>query len=324
MKAVVYDRYGGPEVLRLEDVKRPTPGPGEVLVRVVAAGVATGDRHLMRGDPFLVRLVFGLRRPKLRILGSDVAGRVEAVGPGVTEFAPGDDVFGHLADAGFGGFAEYVVAPVGAVVAKPEGVSFEQAAAVPGSALAALQGLRDTGRLTSGHRVLVNGASGGVGPFAVQIARTMGAHVTGVCSTRNIDFVGSLGADRVVDYTVEDALDGHQRYDLVLDAAAHRSVRASLRAVMPGGAYVLVGGAGGVTVQAMLLGPFLGRATGKRVAFFITKVVRADLATLAGMMARGELTAEVDVRPGLEAVPGALRHIESKRGRGKVVVALQA
>lgn len=323
MRAVVYDRYGGPEVLRTEEVETPTPGSGEVLVRVVAAGVATGDRHLLRGDPFLVRLMFGLRRPKLRVLGSDVSGRVEAVGPDVTEFQPGDAVLGHLADAGFGGFAEYVVAPVAALVEKPKNVSFEEAAAVPGSALAALQGLRDAGGLAHGQRVLVNGASGGVGPFAVQIARALGGRVTGVCSGRNVEFVRSLGADRVVDYTKEDPFDGRETYDLVLDAAAHRGVRRSLRAVVPGGAYVLVGGASRVTLQAMLLGPLLTRATGKRVAFFITKVDGNDLATLASMMAGGELSAEIDRREGLEAVPDALRHIESKRGRGKVVVALE-
>ena len=322
MKAIVYERYGGPEVLELTEVDAPVPEDREVLIRLAAAGVATGDRLLMRGKPFLVRAVFGLFRPRLRILGSDIAGTVEAVGMEVSSFQAGDAVFGSTADAGFGGFAEYVCAPPEALVVKPETLAFEEAAAIPGSALAALQGLRDAGGLEEGQSVLVNGASGGVGTFAVQIAKAMGAEVTGVCSTPNVELVRSLGADRVIDYTKEDFRTEEARYDLVLDAAAFRTVWATLRAVAPGGTYVMVGGSSGTTLQAMAFGKLLSIVTGKRVVFFITKPVRKDLETLSDMAEAETLKPVIDRRFRLAEVPEAIRYLESGESCGKVVVSM--
>lgn len=320
MRAVTFERYGGPEVLRLQQLEKPVPDEREVLVRIEASGVATGDGLVMRGTPFMVRLVFGLTKPKVHVLGSDLAGVVEAVGSEVDELAPGDEVFGSTADAGFGTFAEYVTAPVEALAPKPAGLSFEEAAVVPGSALAALQGLRDAGGLESDQRVLVNGASGAVGHYAVQIARALGAHVTGTCSTPNVDFVRSLGADEVIDYTRDDFRSLERTWDLVLDLAAFRPVRESLRAVERGGTYVMVGGSGGVTAQAILLGPILSKIAAKRVVFFITKPDPKDLRTLTRMIDEGALRPHVDRRFTLEEVPEAIRYLESGASRGKVVV----
>ncbi len=325
MKAVVFDRYGGPELLRLEDVETPTPSAGEVRVRIAAAGVATGDRHVMRGQPFLVRLVFGLRRPRLRTLGSDVSGRVDAVGPGVTSLRVGDEVFGSTADHGFGGFAEYVAAPATAFVPKPARSSWVDAAAVPGSALTALQALRRAGvspDAEPGLRVLINGASGGVGTFAVQIARAYGAHVTGVCSGPNVALVRSLGADHVIDYTMEDFRTGGARWDAIVDTAAHRPFRESLPALVSGGRYVFVGGSSGPTNRAMLLGPVWSRLSDKTVAFLISSATPDDLEELARLLSLGELRPVVERTFALEEVPEAIRWLESGEGRGKIVVDL--
>jgi NADPH:quinone reductase-like Zn-dependent oxidoreductase len=324
MRAIAYERYGGPEVLHLEELETPVPADDQVLVRLAAAGVATGDRLLMRGEPFFVRLMFGLRKPKLRVLGSDVAGRVEAVGERVTSLRPGDEVFGSTADAGFGGFADYVCVPPEVLVDKPESLSFEEAAAVPGSALAALQGLRDAGELQAGQTVLINGASGGVGTYAVQIAKAMDAEVTGVCSTGNVDLVRSLGADRVVDYTREDFRDGGTQYDLVLDCAAFRSVLATLPAVRRGGSYVMLGGSARTTMEAMALGSVLTLVTGKRVVFFITKPKRADLETLRAMSDNKTLVPVIDRTFALPELAEAMRYLESGSSHGKVVATMDA
>jgi NADPH:quinone reductase-like Zn-dependent oxidoreductase len=322
MKAVVYDRYGPPEVLNLTEVEKPTPGHGEVLVRVESASVGAGDWHLMRGTPFLVRLMFGLRKPKNPTLGSSVAGRVEAVGPSVEGLRPGDEVWGELSDYGFGGFAEYVCVPEAALGGKPGGLTFEEAAAVPGSALPALQGLRDKGRIQPGQRVLINGASGGVGTFAVQLAKSFGAEVTGVCSTGNVELVRSLGADHVVDYTKEDFSRSGKRYDLILDAAAFRPLRDHLRALAPKGIYVLVGGAMAQTFKVMLLGPLIFRATKKKASFFISAPNQEDLAFLKGLAESKEVAPVIDRRYSLEQVPEAIGYVEMGHARGKVVIAL--
>ena len=322
MRAIVYDRYGPPEVLRLEEVDKPIPGDADVLVRVVAASASAGDWHLMRGEPFLVRLMFGLRRPKIRVLGSSIAGRVEAVGNGVKRFRPGDEVFGDLSDCGFGGFAEYACVPETALVAKPAGTTFEAAAAVPGSALPALQGLRDKGRIGAGKRVLVNGASGGVGTFAVQIAKYFGAEVTGVCSTRNIEMVCALGADRVIDYTKEDFTRNGRRYDLILDAAAFRPLRDHLRALAADGTYVLVGGAMAQTFKVMLFGPLISMVRGKKAAFFISAPNQEDLVALKDMVEAEQVTAVIDRRYDLNEVPEAIRYVETGHARGKVVITI--
>lgn len=320
MKAVVLEGYGPPERLRLQEVPRPTPGDGELRVRMEAAAVAAGDWHLMRGDPFLVRLMFGLRRPRFAVLGSDVAGIVEEVGPGVTRFQPGDAVVGHLSEHGFGAFAEEACAPESAWAPKPEALTFAEAAAVPGSALAALQGLRDHGKVQAGERVLVNGASGGVGHMAVQIAKALGADVTGVCSSRNVDMVRSLGADRVIDYTREDFTRTGDSWDLILDAAAFRPTREHLPALVPGGRYVLVGGDFRRTLEVMLLGPLQSALAGKKLFFYVTKPTQADLAYLMELAGRGALRAVIDRRYPLAQVPEAVAYQETGRARGKVVI----
>lgn len=320
MRAVVFDRYGPPDVLRLEEVPAPVPSGDQVLVRVAAAGVAAGDWHLMRGKPFPIRLMTGVRRPRLRILGSDVAGRVEAIGPEVTRLQKGDAVVGHLFAHGFGAFAELVCAPEHAFARHPEGLSVAEAAALPGSALAALQGLRDHGAVRAGQRVLVNGASGGVGTAAVQIAKSLGAEVTGVCSGRNAEFVRGLGADDVIDYTREDFAGSGRQWDVILDAAAFRSVGASLSVLVPGGRYVLVGGDFRRNLEIMLLGPILSALGGRRLLGFVTKATHEDLVHLRDLAAAGKLRPPLDRRFPLDEVPHAIAYVETGRARGKVVI----
>lgn len=309
MKAAVRSRYGPPEVIRVEDAPQPTPGEGEVLVEVHAASVNAADWHLLRGDPFLVRLTSGLRTPKQRILGADIAGRVAALGPHVHEFEAGDEVFGDLSASGFGAFAEYVSVPAQALVHKPANLTFEEAAAVPLAAITALQGLRDNGGIRSGQRVLITGASGGVGSFAVQLAKNFGAHVTGVCSGGKIDFVRSLGADEVIDYIAEDFTTRPERYDLIFDAGAFRPVLATRRALAPGGSYVMVGGANGPMMQALLM----GRA-------FLAKPNREDLTTIKELIEAGSLRPVVDEVFPLQRVPEAIAYMEAGKVRGKVVI----
>src|SRR5256714_3956557 len=245
MKAIVYHTYGSPDVLKLQEVQKPVPQDDEVLVKVHATSVNAGDWHLLRGKPFLMRLMgFGLLKPKHQILGSDIAGRVEAVGRSVKQFQPGDEVFGNTAEYGFGGFAEYVSVPEEALVLKPANLSFEEAAAVPQAALTALQGLRDKGQIQKGQKVLIHGAGGGVGTFAVQIAKSFGAEVTAVCSTRNLDIAHSIGADHVIDYTQEDFTKNGKLYDLIIAVNGYHSIFDYKRALSPRGMYVMTGGSG--------------------------------------------------------------------------------
>jgi NADPH:quinone reductase-like Zn-dependent oxidoreductase len=327
MKAIAQDRYGSPEVLRLTEVERPVPAEREVLVRVRAASVNARDWHVMRGDPYVARLAFGLRRPSPRVRGTDLAGRVEAVGGGVTRFRPGDDVFGE-AD---GAFAEYVAAPQDAVAPKPAAWTYEQAAAVPLAGNTALMGLRDAAGVQAGQRVLVNGASGGVGTFAVQIAASMGAEVTAVCSPRNTDLVAALGADHVVDYTREDFTRGGRRYDVVLDLVGNRSLTAFRRALTPTGTLVLSGGGvsrGGVSGRGSLLGPVALMLKGRLAAGFVRQRVTVltatpsseNLAALAALAEAGSLTPSVDRSYPLSEVPEALRYVEVEHARAKVVI----
>jgi NADPH:quinone reductase-like Zn-dependent oxidoreductase len=266
MKAMVYTNYGSPDVLKLKEIQKPTPQNDEVLIHVRGAAVNAGDRLLLRGDPFMIRLTAGLRKPKHQILGADVAGRVAAVGRNVTQFQPGDDVFGDLSDSGFGAFAEYVAAPAHAVALKPARMTFEEAAAVPSAAITALQGLRDQAQIQPGQKVLINGASGGVGTFAVQIAKALGAEVTAVCSTRHVARVRSLGADHVIDYQQEDYTQNGRQYDVILDAAAYRSLADNQRALAPEGVYVLVGGSGGLFLQVRYWGDGAPRRKGSSSA----------------------------------------------------------
>jgi NADPH:quinone reductase-like Zn-dependent oxidoreductase len=324
MHAIVQSEYGGPEVLDFADVERPTPNPDEVLVRVVAASVGAGDWHLMRGEPFLIRLIYGgYRRPKFPTPGVDIAGQVEAIGRDVTDFKPGDEVLADLSEHGFGGFAEYVCVPANAVVQKPETVSFETAAAIPTSAVAALQALRDAGELQSGEHVLINGASGGVGTFAVQIAKYLGAEVTAVCSTAKMELVRSIGADHVVDYTAEDVTTTGNQYDLVLDTAGSHSMRSYGRILTPTGRYVMVGGPTRRFVAAMALGPVLSALGRRRYGGFSLKPNPDDLRFLSELLEPGDLTPVIDQRYPLEQVPDAIRNLEAGRATGKLVITVE-
>jgi NADPH:quinone reductase-like Zn-dependent oxidoreductase len=320
MKAIVYRKYGPPDVLQLEEIPKPTPADDRVLVKVHAASANPADWHVMRGDPFFLRLMVGLLKPKRTILGADIAGRVEAVGKDVDQFQPGDEVFGDVSQSGFGAFAEYAAVPETALVLKPAGVTFEEAAAVPLAALSALQGLRDRGKLQPGQKVLINGASGGVGTFAVQIAKAFGAEVTGVCSTRNVDLVRSIGADQVIDYTREDFTRRSVRYDLILDAAAFRSVGDYRRALKPNGTYVMVGGSTARMFQLMLLRPWFAMTGGKKMDLLLSKPNQEDLLVLKGLIETRKLAPVIDRRYQLNEVPEAIRYLEQGHARGKVVI----
>lgn len=323
MKAIVQVEYGSAEVLRLEDVDQPILQDNEVLVRVYAASVNAGDWHLMRGTPFFSRLLFGgLLKPKIKILGCDMAGRVEAIGKDVTQFQPGDEVFGDLSESGFGAFAEYICATETALALKPVTATFEEAATVPGAALAALQGLRDVGQIQPGQKVLINGASGGVGSFAVQIAKAFGAEVTAVCSTKKMDMVRAIGADHVIDYTQVDVTKNGQHYHLILDAAAYRSVLDYLPALTPEGTYVLVGGSTAQFFQVMFVSPWISRTSRQKVKSLASKPNQADLVILRDLMVAGKIVPWIDRRYNLSEVPAAIRHLEQRQVLGKVAISV--
>ena len=319
MKAIVQRRYGAPAVLALEDLPQPEPGPGEVLVRVRAASLFAGDVHVVRGTPFFVRFATGLRRPRNPIPGIDLAGVVEGTGPGVTDLRAGDEVFGFAA----GSLAELVCVPADHLVRRPADLTLEQAAAVPEAGVTALQGLRDHGRVRAGQRVLVIGASGGVGTFAVQIAKALGAEVTGVCGAANLELVRSLGADHVIDHTRTDASATGERYDVVLQLAGTASPRRLRRALVPGGTLVLCNGQGRMAgvdriLAAVLLDPFVR----ERLVVFVTKENGADLATLAAMIESGQVRPVIDRTYPLAEAADALRYLEAGHARGKVVIAV--
>jgi NADPH:quinone reductase-like Zn-dependent oxidoreductase len=322
MKAVVQGTYGSPDVLELTDIGRPVVGDGDVLVRVHAAGVDPGVWHLMTGMPYLVRVMgYGLRTPKVGIRGRDVAGRVEAVGDNVTQVQPGAEVFG-ICD---GSFAEYVSARPDKLAPKPANLSFEQAAAVPISGLTALQALRDTGTVQPGQKVLVIGAAGGVGSFAVQLAKAFGAEVTGVCSTTKVDLVRSLGAEAVIDYTREDFADGARRWDLIVDTGGRRSLSHLRRALAPRGTLVIVGGEGGGRWlggfdRQILRAPLLSALVRQRLRPFISKERREDLVVLKELIEAGKVTPVIDRTYSLSEVPEAIRYLEAGHARGKIVI----
>ncbi|PSR18926.1 alcohol dehydrogenase [filamentous cyanobacterium CCP3] len=321
MQAIVQTEYGSPDVLHLEQVDRPVVSDHGVLIRVQASSVNAGDWHLMRGTPFFIRLIFGgLRQPKIKTLGSDVAGRVVAVGKEVTQFQPGDEVFGNLSEDGFGAFAEYVCAAETTLVHKPANISLAAAAAVPGAGLAALQALRDVGQVQPGQKVLINGASGGVGSFAVQIAKAFGAEVTAVCSPQKLAMVQSLSPDHVIDYTQTDITQPGQRYDLILDAAAYRSVFDYLPALTPGGTYVLIGGSMTHFLITMLLGPWIARTSRHRVTCLEQKTSQADLTTLKELLETEKIRPYIDRCYPLSEVPAAIRYVEQRQVKGKVVI----
>ena len=320
MKAVVYTKYGSPDVLQLKEVEKPTPKDGEVLIRIHAASANAADRHLLRGDPFLLRFAYGLLKPKWQILGSDIAGRVEAVGKNVREFQPGDEVFGDLSGCGLGGFAEHVAVPEHVVAPKPENMTFEQAAAVPMAAVTALQGLRDKGQIQPGQKVLIHGASGGVGTFAVQIAKAFRAEVTAVCSTRKVDLVRSIGADHVIDYTQEDFTKNGQRYDLILAANGNRSMFEYKRALAPTGRYVVTGGSMAQLFQAMLLGPLLSTAGRQNMGNVLARPNQEDLACMKELLEAGKVIPVIDRCYPLSETAEAIRYLEAGHARGKVVI----
>ncbi len=323
MQAIVCHEYGSPDVLQLEELPQPTPSDDEVLVKVHAASVNAGDWHLLRADPFLIRLMFGLLKPKFQILGTDVAGRVEAVGKNVTRFGPGDEIFGDLSACGFGAFAEYVCASETAIAPLPANLTFEEAAAVPSAAVTALQALRDQGKIQSGQKVLINGATGGVGTFAVQIAKSFGAEVTGVCSTHKMDLVRSLGAEHVIDYTQEDFTKNGQRYELILAANGYHPISAYKRALNPGGTYVMTGGSGKQMFQAMLYGPWISMTGNKKMGNLLVKPNSEDLVFLKELLQAGKVTPVIDRRYPLSAVADAIRYLEEGHARGKVVITMQ-
>jgi NADPH:quinone reductase-like Zn-dependent oxidoreductase len=323
MKAIVRDTYGAPDVLHLRDVDRPVVDDDGVLIRVRAASLNAYDWHAMRGHPYLVRMSDGLRRPKSRASGVDMAGTVEAVGRNVTEFKPGDEVFGERD----GAFAEYVCAKVNSIAPKPANLTFEQAAAVPMAGFTALQGLRDKGRLQAGQWVLVNGGAGGVGTFAVQIAKAFGAHVTAVCSTRNVEMVRSIGADEVIDYTREDFTKSDRRYDLILDIASTRSLWACRRVLKPDGTLVVVGAAKG---NGRFIGPMvrpveaavMSRFVSQKLLPFLAHRSKDDLVALTRLIEAGKVKPVIDRSYPLSETPDAIRYLEAGHAQGKVVITL--
>ncbi len=324
MKAIVYRNYGSPDVLRLEEIEKPSAGDNEVLIKVRAAAVNPLDL-LFRGTSYMVRMITGLRKPKDTRLGVDVAGQVEAVGRNVTQFKLGDAVFGTCK----GAFAEYVCTSESALVLKPDNVTFEQAASVPIAAITALQGLRlgglgDKGQIQAKHKVLINGASGGVGTFAVQIAKSFGADVTGVCSTRNVEMVRSIGADRVIDYVQQDFTKSGQRYDLIFDCVGNHSLSAHRRALNPNGVCVVAGAKGlwGFLARA-LTAPVLSRLVSQKFVTFIAKLNKEDMTIMRELMATGKVTPVIDRRYSLSEVPEAMRYLEKRHARGKVVITLE-
>lgn len=320
MKAILFDRYGGPEVLTLGEDQLPEPKKNEVLIRVRAAAVNAADWHIIRGEPLPVRLFAGLFRPKYHIPGCDAAGTVEAVGSAVTRFRPGDEVFGDATNSGWGAFAEYVAIDEATVAQKPESVSFEEAAALPTAGVTALQGLRDKGGIRPGETVLVNGASGGVGTFAVQLAKEFGAEVTGVCSGPKVEMVRSIGADRVIDYTREDLTAGGTVYDLILAANGSRKLAEYRRVLKPRGRYVQTGGGGNQLMEAMVLGPLLSRKGGQQMGNILMKPNAADLELLAGLLAARKVIPVIDRRYPLNEVPEAIRYVEEGHAKGKVII----
>jgi NADPH:quinone reductase-like Zn-dependent oxidoreductase len=321
MKAIVYEDYGPPEVLQLKEVAKPTPQDDEVLVKVHAASVNYIDWQVLRGESFLLRVMNGLLKPKHKILGDDVAGRIEAVGANIKQFQPGDEVFG-ISD--FGGFAEYSCVNSEYLGHKPANISFEEAAAVPETASTALLGLRVNGQIQPGQKVLINGASGGVGSFAVQIAKSFGAEVTGVCSTSKVDMVLSIGADHVVDYTQEDFIKSEQRYDLIFDVAADRSIFDYRRALTPQGIYICVGGSMAGFFQAMLLGPLISLPGSKKLGSLgWVKPSQNDFAFLKELLEAGKIVPVIDRCYPLSEVPEALQYYGDGHARGKVVITVE-
>jgi len=321
MKAIVYHRYGSPDVLKLEEVDMPTPKDNEVLIKVHAVSVNRSDWEGLRGKPLYAR-IGGLLKPRHQILGSDIAGRVEMAGRNNRQFQPGDEVFGDILGR-MGGFAEYVCARGRALALKPASMTFEEAAAIPQAAVIALQGIRDKGQVQPGQKVLINGAGGGAGSFAVQLGKLYGAEVTGVDNTGKLDFMRSLGADHVVDYTREDFTKNGKQYDLILDVVAHRSIFACARALRPNGSYFAVGGSVATMFQILLLGPWIRRTAGKNIRLLVVQPNRKDLVFITELCEAGKVVPVIDRRYPLSEVPEALRYLGEGLAKGKVVITVE-
>ncbi len=322
MRALVYDTYGTPDVLRMEEVEIPQPLDHEVLIRVHAASVNSWDWDLLRGKPFVTRLG-GLRKPRYRTLGADIAGRVVSVGAAVNKFRQGDEVFGDISGCGWGGFAEYVCANEEALTQKPEGLSFEQAAAIPQAAVLALQGLRDKGKLSKGYQVLINGAGGGVGTFGIQYAKLLEVDVTGVDRAEKLEMLRSIGADHVLDYTKEDFTNSGRRYDVILDVVGNRSIFEIKKALKSGGTYVMVGGSLPRILQALLVSPLIAWVEKKKVKVLVHKPNHNDQLVWKSFIETGQVTPVIDRRFSLKDTAKALEYFGEGRVVGKVVINLE-
>ncbi len=320
MKAIVCNKYGSPDVLELKEIEKPMPLDNQVLVKVQTASLNFSNLVLLKGKPFLARFAFGLLRPKYPIPGGDVAGIVEAVGKDVKQFQPGDEVFGDLSGCGWGGFAEYVSVPEFALALKPTNISFEEAAATPMASVTALQGLRDKGKIKSGQKVLIYGASGGVGTFAVQIAKSFGAEVTGVCSTRNLEILHSIGADQIIDYTKEDFTQKKERYDLILGVNGSNSISAYKRVLKPNGNFVHVGGAESQLFQTLVLGPFISMTGSKKISNLLQRANQKDLIYVKELLETGKVKPVIDKRYKLSEVSEAFNYFQEGHAQGKVVL----
>jgi NADPH:quinone reductase-like Zn-dependent oxidoreductase len=321
MKAVVYTRYGSPDVLRFTDVAKPTPKDNEVLVKVRAVSLNRSDWEALWGKPAYARIM-GPLRPRHHILGSDIAGRVEATGRTTTRFQPGDDVFADILSS-MGGFAEYVCVPESSLAPMPAGMTYEEAAALPQAGAIALQGIWDTGQVQPGQKVLINGAGGGSGMYAIQLAKLGGAEVTGVDNPAKLEFIRSLGADHVIDYTRADFTRDGRRYDLILDLAAHRSALACQGSLVGGGRYLYVGGSAATLLQVLLVGPLLGRAEGKKLRLLAVRSGAERLGPLVGLCQAGKIATVIDRRYRLHEVPEALRYLGEGHAKGKLVAIVE-
>jgi NADPH:quinone reductase-like Zn-dependent oxidoreductase len=322
MKAIVYTKYGSPDVLALKEVEKPIPKDDQVLVKVHAASVNYGNLVLLKGEPFLARFAFGLFKPKFTIPGGDIGGVVEAAGKDVSQFHEGDEVFGDLSGAGWGGFAEYVCVPEKALARKPANLSFKEAAAVPMAGVTALQALRDKGQIQSGQKVLIHGASGGVGTFAVQIAKSFGAEVTGVCSTRNIDILYSLGADHMIDYKKEKFTENNERYDLILGVNGGNPLSAYKNSLTANGRFVHVGGSGGQMFQAITIGPWISKTTNKKMGSFLQRANQDDLVFLKELIELGKVKPVIERQYKLSEVADAFRYFGEGHTQGKIVITI--
>ena len=321
MKAVLTKKYGPAETMQVGKVPIPEPKADEVLIKIVSTSINSGDWHLQRGEPKLIRLGFGLFRPNVQILGNDVAGVVHAVGSNVKKFKVDDEVFGELEESGFGGFAEYTCCKESHLLLKPKEISFEQAGSVAGAGITALQGIRDYGKVDKGARVLINGASGGVGSFAVQIAKHYGAEVTAVCSSSKADMVRKLNPDFVIEYDKEDFTKAGKKYDLIFDAAAFGSIRKNVKALRKHGRYVLVGGSTSALLKTAFFGPFVSMVSSKKVMSYLVSPKIEDLEFLKELLQDGSLKVAIDRSFKLSEVPEAMQYLEDRRVRGKLAIA---